>query len=162
MRLGIIFLLLAATGCKGKHEANSAQEFFDKYVKAAQARNVETLWLMYSTTSHTNWISMARAELERAKAVPSGVKVLQETYELPADPAAITPEILAKARWKKDRKKMLENAGVARLLDERPEGDRIIVTVEWPPAGRLEWVLVREKKYLRLDDIATDMRNRPH
>lgn len=148
-------------GCRGKHEAETAEEFVQKYAKAARAGDFDTLWLMLSKESQNLYTESAKQLLESVKGNDAATKKLQEEYGLSQDPAKMPLPDFVKARWKKETKRDTESVASGAYVKESTEGDRVIAVVEGNSMGRAEWVLVREKKYLKYDVVKTAIRNRP-
>ncbi|MBI2900096.1 MAG: hypothetical protein HYY17_07915 [Planctomycetes bacterium] len=162
MRRLVPFLALFAplAACRGKSEADSGPEFVEKFAKAAREKDMETLWALFSQDTQSLFTESAKAVLDRAKGSPEAAKRIKLDYDFTQEVDQIDPVLFAKTRIKKDRKQDLETWGGARALDVTDDGGGCTVAVELPGKGRCNWVLVREKKYLRLNWVDSKMDGR--
>jgi hypothetical protein len=160
MKRLLLALPILVAACKKPHEATSGKEFLEKFKKASQNKDAETLWKMMSKRTQEAGLVRARASIETAKKDPDIAKYLRDTMGI-ADPANVDPTVFAIASLKK----WLEAEGAAeaakvRFIEEKKEGDLVIVVSEQEGKGRDELVLVTEDGYLKLDSEASGRRSR--
>jgi hypothetical protein len=160
MKRLLLALPILVAACKKPHEATSGKEFFEKFIKASQNKDAETVWKMMSKATQEAGLARARASIEAAKKNPEVAKSITDSLGI-ADPANVDPTTFSIASLRK----WLEREGAAqtakvRFVEEKKEGDLVIVVSEEEGKGRDELVLVREDGYLKLDSEASGKRNR--
>lgn len=154
--LPLVFLL--AFGCRGKSEADSGEEFFEKFADAVRAKDVETLWAMLDDDSQAFYSNSAKLELDQARGNPDAQKRIKMDYNLSQDVDSLDPVVLAKA---KIRLRLSEDPwcyGQGRLAGADAEGRDTILQVDTQGVRKV-MVLEREKKYLRLNVVESGRRN---
>lgn len=154
----LVFLLLFAIGCRGKSEADSGEEFFEKWSDAARAKDVETLWKMLTEDSQAFYTESAKQELDRARGNPDAQKKIKMDYDLTQDVDSLDPVVLAKAKIKLRLSEEPWSFGQGRFVGEEQDGSDLVVTID-SQGVRKVMILEREKRYLRIDVVDTGKRN---
>ena len=158
MRRWILVLpAVAAIGsCRAKHEASTGKEFFEKMRKAEKDQDAETLWKMMSKNTQEALVQRAKSELEGAKGSAEAKENLKKLAGV--DPTAMDPLALAKAILKKRLELEAGRSEKIKLLEEKTEGDKIILVTQEEGQEREETVLIKEDGFLRADFQATAAR----
>jgi len=160
MRRWILVLpAVAAIGsCRAKHEASTGKEFFEKMRKAEKDQDAETLWKMMSKNTQEALVQRAKSELDDAKGSTEAKDNLKKLAGVEADPMAMDPLALAKAILKKRLELEAGRSEKIKLLEEKTEGDKIILVTQEEGQEREETVLIKEDGFLRADFQATAAR----
>ena len=126
-------LAVLAVGCDTKSQA-TGREFMEKFQKAEKAKDSEAIWGMLTKDSRDSLIASAKAE----KGTPDKSKSGDSDEKLGRDKLA----------------KQLEGRSTPLLngtyVEERSQGDQIILVVEVEGKNRKEIPLVREGGSLRI------------
>jgi len=162
MRPGLIVAAcaLSVVGCRAKHEATTGKEFFEKAHKAKKEKDVETVWKMMSKRSQEILVEAAKSQLERAKESPEARESLKKSSGIEGDPTTLEPVALAKALMKRHTEKDASRIDKVRFVEERTEGDKIILVTQEEGEDKEELVLVKEDGFLRADMEATGARRK--
>lgn len=154
----IVLIGLSVTGCRAKHEATSGKEFFEKMRKAEKDKDAETLWKMMSKNTQDILVQTAKSELEGAKASAEAKENLKKLTGVEGDPTTMDPLALAKAILKKRLELEQGRAEKIKLLEEKAEGDKIILVTQEEGQEKMETVLVKEDGFLKADFEASAAR----
>ena len=146
--------LALAAGCK--KGPTTGKEFVAKMNEAEKKKDVDAMWNLISKKSRASLVDNVKKQLESSKSNEKVKKRLQEELGV-TDPAAADPETVAKKflgrQFERDK-----NPGAAEYVEEKIEGDQVILVTREPGKERDEVVLIREDGVLRIDIEATDER----
>ena len=148
-------ILACVAGCHAKHEATTGKEFFEKMQKAAKDKDAETIWKMMSKKTQEAMVKSMKDQVEYAKKTAEMktelVKMLKESTGIEGDPLAMDPEALAKAQLKKGLEKDSAKADKSKFIEEKKEGDLVILVIEEEGKDKHEIALIKEDGFLKMD-----------
>lgn len=152
-RKPLVVLALLLAGCHKPHEATSGKEFFRKFQEAANARDVERLWLMMTRECQRSVVDIAEM---RIRSVESQEKAESEDVpELPTrDPQQLARIILREGLEKKARV-FAEMSFVEERDQDTALGKMYWVTFRHSEADRDHLVLVEVDGFLKLRHMGT-------
>ncbi|MBI2899052.1 MAG: hypothetical protein HYY17_02635 [Planctomycetes bacterium] len=145
-----IALALAAVGCDSKPDQTTAKGFLERFQQAEKAKDAPALWGLLAKQSREERVSAARRELDDAKKSAEAAEKLKKQYGLAEDPAKMEAEAFARAKLAKQVEGGPTDLLAAKFVEERTQGEQVILVVEIPGKGRREISLVREEETLRV------------
>lgn len=149
-------LLALVLGCSGKHEAKSGKDFFEKRKKAEKDQDVETMWKMMSKKTQEFFVKGMEEQIKGAKSDPKSLERLKKQAGVDGDPTAMSATDLVKALLKAGLKE--KKAEDEKFVEEKPEGDTVVLVTQVEGGEKRETILVREDGYLKFDMEATEKR----
>ncbi len=159
MRRTLPLVLLLALGCRGKSEADSGEEFFEKFADAVRAKDVETLWIMLDEDSQAFYSNSAKLELDQARGNPDAQKRIKMDYNLTQDVDSLDPVVLAKAKIKLKLSEEPWSYAQGRLASVEADGKDTVLQVDTQGVRKI-MLLEREKRYWRLNVVESGRRNK--
>ncbi len=147
-------LAMALSACSGMKGPNTGQEFFTKMNDAAKKKDVDTLWRLLAKKSRDNLVNEMKDEAAAAKKNRPIKNPLSKKSKASKTPSAedLGKELLGA---------YLEAGLLVRgetFVEEKAEGNQVIVVTKNADKTTYEIVLVREESGLRWDLEATDER----
>ncbi len=139
-----------AVGCDSKvNQASTGKEFLEKFQKAEKDKDSEKIWNMLAKESREDRVSSAKKDLEKAKASPEEAEKLKKDLGMKEDPMAAGAEKIAQAKLTKQLEKPTELL-TAKFVEEKTQGNEVILVVEVDGKGKREIPLVREGESLHV------------
>lgn len=150
----------SVAGCRAKHEATSGKEWFEKAITASKGKDVETTWKMMSKKSQDRFVEQAKSQQERAKTSAEAKESLRKSTGVEGDPTTLDPAALAKAILKKRMETDAAQYDKVKFVEEKTEGDKVILITQEEGKEKEEIVLVKEDGFLKADFEATGARRK--
>lgn len=151
-------VLALVVGCSGKHEAKSGKDFFEKMKKAEKDQDVDTMWKMMSKKTQEFFLKGVEGELKSAKTDEKTKERLKKRTGVEADPTTLSAEELVKGMLKESLKERAAKPEEEQFVEEKSEGDNVILVTQVSGKEKREVVLVRESGYLKYDMEASEKR----
>ncbi len=151
-------ILAVTLGCGGKYEAKSGKDFFSKIQKAQKEQDVDTLRKMMSKKSQDTLLEAMKTQVEAVKTDAKQQEKFQKELGLTEDPSTMKLEDVVKALLKQELKENAKDADKEQFVEEKAEGETVILVTQEAGKEKKEIVLVRENGYLKWDMEASDKR----
>jgi len=148
-----IVLPFVAVGCSPK-EAKSGREFLEKFQEAERARDGSAVWNLIAKESREALMAETRKEVDGAKGKPEAAEKLKERYGLKEDPTQMDLEKLTQARLGKELEAHPTGLIQAKFVEEKEQGEQVVLVVEIEGKGKKEIGLLREEGTLRMKWVA--------
>lgn len=147
-----VALAVFAVGCDLPQEkVTTAKDFLAKFQEAEKGKDGKVLWNLLSKDFRNQHITTARTELEQAKASPEAADRIKKEYGLKDDPAKMGEDKLAQAMVLKQLEKHPSDLLEAKFVEERPQGEQVVMVVDIPNKGKQDIILVKEEGSLKIN-----------